>query len=357
MSRDDFARGRIDSSEVMDMRSKKSIMMGSFAALSMLILILDAPTALAGAREGIDLCIRTVVPSLFPFFIISIMLTGSMTGVRSILLSPIEQLCRIPSGCGSLFLIGLLGGYPVGAKCVAESYRKGCIARADARRMLGFCSNAGPAFMFGMVSQQFPRLWMIWALWFILIISAVLTAILLPGKPEEKSEGETATSLTISQVLDQSIQTMARVCGWVIIFRVLLSFLDRWFLWFLQPSMRAAVSGFLELSNGCCELNQIVNPGLRFMIGAAILSFGGICVSMQTISVTGELGTGLYFPGKLLQTVLSVLLAAVIQYITFPPAERLPLSPLFLLIPSVLFVIFKIAVAFPRRMMYNPGKS
>ena len=39
------------------------------AALGMLVLILDSKTALAGAREGIDLCIRTVIPSLFPFFL------------------------------------------------------------------------------------------------------------------------------------------------------------------------------------------------------------------------------------------------------------------------------------------------
>ena len=71
----------------------------------LLILILDASTAIKGVREGIDLCIRTVIPALFPFFVLSPMLTGAVTGVRI----PALRFLGCPEGAESIYLIGLLG--------------------------------------------------------------------------------------------------------------------------------------------------------------------------------------------------------------------------------------------------------
>ena len=52
------------------MKSRK-LLVGTVAAIVMLILILDGRCALYGAAEGLELCIRTVIPSLFPFFFFS----------------------------------------------------------------------------------------------------------------------------------------------------------------------------------------------------------------------------------------------------------------------------------------------
>ena len=50
----------------------------------MLALILDGRTAIDGARQGIELCLRTVIPSLFPFFVLSILLTSSLLGMANL---------------------------------------------------------------------------------------------------------------------------------------------------------------------------------------------------------------------------------------------------------------------------------
>ena len=100
---------------------KHRIRTGIFASLGMLLLILDTKTAIQGAQEGIRLCIMTVIPSLFPFFVLSSLLTGALTGVRLRFLRPIGKLCRMPAGSESLLLIGMLGGYPTGAKSAADA--------------------------------------------------------------------------------------------------------------------------------------------------------------------------------------------------------------------------------------------
>lgn len=111
---------------------------------------------------------------------------------------------------------------------------------------------------------------------------------------------------------------MANVCGWVVIFRVILAFCERWFLWLLPQPLQIGFVGLLELSNGCYSLRLLMSEPLRFVMCVCFLSFGGLCVAMQTTSVTKELGTGLYFPGKLLQGCFSLALAAAVQYFLFP---------------------------------------
>ena len=77
---DVFTLAGIDSFEVKCMKSRK-LLVGTVAAIAMLILILDGRCALYSAAEGLELCIRTVIPSLFPFFNLSIGLVGCWTGL------------------------------------------------------------------------------------------------------------------------------------------------------------------------------------------------------------------------------------------------------------------------------------
>lgn len=283
----------------------------------MLVLILDAKTALTGAKDGIELCLYTVIPSLFPFFILSILINRSLTGRTFRLLRPIGKLCGIPKGAETILLLGLLGGYPVGAQSISEAYYAKSLNRNDARRMLGFCNNAGPAFLFGMVGSLFDKPLIPWLLWGIHIISAILVGCILPGKSSCDCLSTQKSPITISQALENSVKTMALVCGWVIVFRVMLAFLQRWFLWLFPIDVKIFLTGILELSNGCFALHALTSQGTRFVVSAGILAFGGICVAMQTMSVTGELGTGMYFPGKLLQCCISIMLAVITQQLIF----------------------------------------
>ena len=67
----------------------------------MLALILDGRTAIDGARQGIELCLRTVIPSLFPFFVLSILLTSSLLGSSLAVLRPLGRLFGMPDGAES----------------------------------------------------------------------------------------------------------------------------------------------------------------------------------------------------------------------------------------------------------------
>ena len=125
---------------------------------------------------------------------------------------------------------------------------------------------------------------------------------------------QTGTSHSPASALNTAITVMATVCGWVVLFRVLLAFLKRWIFWILPAAVQVAVTGILELSNGCCELLSVPDVSARFCICSGLLAFGGLCVTMQTVSVTAGLSMKPYFLGKLLQTLFSLALAGLMAY-------------------------------------------
>lgn len=277
----------------------------------LLLLIWKADIAAAGALEGVQLCTQVIIPSLFPFFFITAYMIPLLTTVK---FPGIRQLCKsiyIPSGCEGLLMLGLIGGYPVGAQAINSAFKTGNLSKEQAYRLMGFCSNAGPSFIFGVTASLFPSKTTPWLLWFIHIVSALLTALIIP-KPHEKSAGQVHYSeSTILQAFQQSLRITASVCGWVILFKVVLAI----FFSAIRPQngiYQAIITGILELSGGCIALSKISNLSLRFILCSALLSFGGVCVFMQTASVAAGLGTGLYLPGKLIQTLLSTLLSLLI---------------------------------------------
>lgn len=319
-----------------------------FPFLGILILILDAKTAIAGATEGLQLCLQVLIPTLFPFFIFSILLTGALGATK----------LPAKNGC---FFIGLLGGYPTGAKSISDSLRSGQINREEAKWLLSFCNNAGPSLIFGIGMVLFDDLLACFSLWIIHIMSALMVGCLTPKISKTKSNSSSKEFPSVSVAMKQAIVTMTTVCGWVILFRTLQTVLGRWIFWFLPKTLQIILIGFLELSNGCCMLIEIGPKGLQFILFSAFLGFGGFCVTMQTVSVlsANRISIRHYLPSKMAHSALSCLLASAVQRFLFP-------TQFYALQPSIIAILFfiigiyallsqkhKISVAFQRRMMYN----
>lgn len=302
------------------MKRYRPVISALCTSAGMLALILDSKTALYGAAEGIELCIKTVIPALFPFFVLSTLLTGIISGTRLPILSFIGKLCGIPEGAESILLTGLLGGYPVGAQCVSQAYAAGRLTQDDARRMLGFCSNAGPAFLFGMSSILFEKRAIPFILWMIHILSAIAAGAILPHKSSNQFRASSNIQKQSGQALQLALRNMGIVCGWVLLFRIIFRFADRWFLWLLPDQTVIFLTGLLELTNGYMDLIRLPNESLRFIFASIFLAFGGSCVCLQTASITNQAGLdlGSYFPGKLLQTFFSAILSGLLSLFLFP---------------------------------------
>ena len=287
---------------------KKQLWTGLAAFIGCVIFLLDSSAVIEGARLGVELCVKTVIPSIFPFLFLSMLLTGNWMGVALPGLDWFGKLFHMPKGMESLLVCAFLGGYPVGAQSIAHSWKRKEIPKHSAERMLAYCNNAGPAFLFGMAGPMFSQGWTVWVLWGIHILSAWMVSRLIHETVSRTTVSQPAAP-ALPEILAQALHCMAMICGWVIIFRCVIAFLDRWLLWLLPAPWRILAVGVLELSNGCCALYGQNQEEVRFLLASVMLAFGGICVTMQTMSATKGLSLRYYFMGKGLQTIFSFLLS------------------------------------------------
>lgn len=278
--------------------------------------LFDAQTVVGGAADGINMAISVVVPSLFPFILISILSSQSIAGRKYAILRPLEKLCGMPDGSGSLLVLGLCGGYPVGAQCVANAYEHGVLTKEDAQRLLGFCNNAGPSFIFGMIGGILKAPLLCWFLWLGQVLSAIIVGALLPGKSKYTSRLEAGKRISVTNGLEKTVLICSKIAGWVIIFRALLAVADKWILQQLPVLWNTGLAGLLELSNGCIRLHYVDTPLSRFLLCGCMLTFGGVCVHLQTKSVVNTLSIKWFLLGKGLQTLIILPILLLLWKIT-----------------------------------------
>lgn len=280
-----------------------------FAAL----LLARPETASTAVRDALALCARTVVPSLFPFFVVTALLlqSGLDSLLRPVCAPFMLPLFRLRGECAAPLLAGFLGGYPTGARSAAQLYEQGGISRSEAERLLGFCNNCGPGFLIGYVGTGVLGSARAGAALLIVHIAAALVsgAILcrLPGKsePPRLTCGLPAQSVSFSKALTVSVSgalsSTLSICAYVVFFRTAAAL--------LPSELPAAVLGAVEMVSGIATVSK---NAAGFVTAAGITAWGGISVHCQTMSVVGELSLKYHTLGKLLQTVISVVLAAVI---------------------------------------------
>ena len=79
--------------------------------------------------------------------------TGSAAALGQLLAPLTRRMLGVSGPGGTAVLLGLLGGYPVGAQTAGELARTGAVSRQEGQRLLLFCNNCGPAFALGVAGR------------------------------------------------------------------------------------------------------------------------------------------------------------------------------------------------------------
>ncbi len=273
----------------------------------MILLLWRSAVAAEAVHRGLALCARSVIPALFPYFVVSglFISLGFAEGVGRRL----EPLARRVFGVGgagaSAFFLGLLGGYPVGGRTVGQLYRAGQLTRDEAERLLAFCNNAGPSFILGIVGLGcFGSLRTGIYLCLVHAFSAVLVGILFRKKAPAAGQKVRYSAAfepvpAFIRAVQEAAEAMLRVCGFVVFSLVILAlFTD------LTGLDHPTILGFVELTSGVTALEG--TPG-NLVWAAALLGWGGLSVHGQTAAVLNgaDLRLGRYFAGKILHALVS----------------------------------------------------
>ena len=298
----------------------------SFAALT-----LCSGQVIQSCRYAVELCLSLILPSLFPFFVLSVLLNRlGLPGYLGRLLTPLASRVYGVTGAGaSALLIGLTGGYPLGAAYIADMERSGAITAREGERLLAFCNNSGPAFIIGAVGAgAFGSGKAGLLLYLCHVLSAMLTGLFFRQKDYFREIPPLQLdTVYISQALPEAVKqamgALLNVCGFVMCFTVLVGLLDAGGAFSLLCGhlsavfglelqfTHAALTGVLELGSAAGALRGLSPTPLNMALAAGILGWGGISVHFQTLAVLAgsKIKGALHFAGRLISASIGMVLA------------------------------------------------
>ena len=97
---------------------------------------------------GFALWAQCVLPSLFPFMVITLILIKTGFAERAALpLKRVTGIFNLPSAAAVCLVMSVFSGYPAGAKALSEFYESGCFFENDCKKLSYICSTSGPLFI------------------------------------------------------------------------------------------------------------------------------------------------------------------------------------------------------------------
>ena len=289
-------------------RNRRFFTAAAAAVLGVLVLA-EPQAAKQGFASGTVLCLDSVLPALFPFFVVCELLMTAPP--PAVLLRPLQRVLGLESAeTAQAVVLSWVGGYAVCARLAGQLYGAGKISRRDAVRLqiLGCCS--GPGFVIGCVGGLLlgnVRLGVVLYAAQIganLMVAGVLAYLPLRGRWPEGPEGESlaiarkvlgsgkalspsrcggsplaegakSSPVTFPSAITSTVTSSLSVCGCVVFFRLVGAVLGA-----VIPLPSVLVSAALEVSAGCADF--AVLGGQAALYGCcAVLSLLGVSVWAQ----------------------------------------------------------------------------
>mgnify|MGYP001110771314 CR=1 FL=1 len=321
-----------------------------------LCLIIFSNKNLIAAKNGLKLFANAVVPSLLPFFIATELLsyTNIVYYLGNILNRFMRPLFNVPGIGAFSFIMGIISGYPTGAKIVTNFRNDNLCTKEEAERMLAFTNNSGPLFIIGTVGISLFGDTRTGILLFITHILACISVGIIfrfwkynsstnssYNKKQINNSNKNCSFSNLGEILGNSISsaisTVVMIGGFVVLFSVVISILKEskilelasFVLYPISDLLNisrtfceAFLTGLVELTNGVQSVALIPNQliSINVIICAFLLGFGGFSVLLQVFSIISksDISIKAYFIGKLLQGTLAAFYTfAILKYTNF----------------------------------------
>lgn len=299
-----------------------------FLILFIIFLIMFSKTNILAVQNAISLFFEKVFPSLFPFFIAADLLSHTnIINILNTILSPIMKPLFNVSGKGAFpFIMGIISGYPTGAKIVSDFRKNNICTKVECERLLAYTNNSGPLFIIGTVGSSLFLSTEIGILLLITHIFGTLTVgiIFRFYKNNYYRNENIVDELDIdnfSSILTESIfnsfKTTGIIFGFIIMFSIINNILLTSGILKLFPSaIIGSILSTCEITNGINYISMIKSSNLtiQLILTSFFLGFGGISVLMQVYSIISKTDLSIkpYILGKLLHGLTSAIYTLII---------------------------------------------
>lgn len=283
----------------MTVRKFKFLIMSLALAFVAGAIIIFPERYISSCFKGFALWAECVLPSLFPFMVITLIFIKTGIAERAALpLKKVTGLFGLPPAAAACFLISLCSGYPAGAKAVSEFYDGGCLTARDCKKLAPLCSTSGPLFIIGsvgvkMLSDKSAGWKILLAHAAAVLVTGLIISLFLKKGESSVYRRAPADKNVLYNSFYGAVTSVAVAGGFIAFFAVaaqiaadfnLLYPLEKLLTLFVDGNTAAAVcSGLIEVTSGCRALSQ---TGSRLAVAFAgfLITFGGVSIIMQQLS-------------------------------------------------------------------------
>ena len=307
-------------------------------------LLLFSRTNLSAVKSGLSLWANSVIPSLFPFFFFFLLLmhTNIVKQLGFLLNKSMKPLFNIRGEGAFAFIMGIISGYPVGAKIATNFRQNNVCTKEECERLLSFTNNSGPLFVIGTVGILMFKSTTIGILLFIThLLGSISVGIVFRFWKKNKvsnnyikhsnfdnSKHKKVSLNSLGEVMAESItsatSTILLVGGFIVLFSSIISILKSSCILnsialFINPIFEfinidsafcmPLISGFIEITNGIASISNISckKLSINIILTSFLLGFGGISVLLQVLSIISKTDLSIkpYILGKLLHGIIA----------------------------------------------------
>lgn len=291
----------------------------------------ESSTIMNSVSYSFNIWINNIFPSLFPFFVLSeILINYGFVELVSELLKPIfEKLFKINGNAAFVFIMSMLSGFPSNAKYTKELYLQGKLNEKEATKILMFSHFSNPLFILGTIAITFLNdkrlgLLIMFSHYFSNIIIGIIFRNYNPSKlnknkfsiknsilkmHNKRINNDKKIGAIITNALTNSINTLLLILGVITTFLIITTIIDNNF--HLNLFNKSLLSGILEMTQGLKHVSLLnISNYYKSILITAILSFGGLSVHTQVISIISD--TKIRYTPFLISRIIHVIVSVFI---------------------------------------------
>ncbi|CAM3185156.1 sporulation integral membrane protein YlbJ [Sporolactobacillus spathodeae] len=327
------------------------------SVLLALLMVKYPDIAVQASYRGLLIWWKSVFPALFPFFVLSELMIGfGVVTFAGTLLEPIMRpLFRVPGIGGFVLMMGMVSGFPAGARMTARLYQEKQLTKVEAERLSSFTNFSNPLFLFSVTAVGFfgqIALGIVFAIAHYLGnigVGLVMRcykadrssqirkgtrkssrlASALNAMHRERIENYHPFGKMLGDAVTSSVTTLLAVGGFIALFSMTYQLLVQigfvsllsaglthlFGLAGLSPALgSASIPGIFELTIGAKQIGETSAPMIeRVVLASALLGFCGFSIQAQAISILSQAGLSVkpFLLGRLIQAVFSAFIAFV----------------------------------------------
>lgn len=275
----------------------------------LIVMILFSNQIRLGIYQGATIAVTNVLPTIFPFLILSDFWIYVYSGKTNRYIDNIfQKLFGISANALPAFVLGLLFGFPIGVKAAADLYAKKSLSKEETEKIIGVINNPSAAYTISGIGLGLYRSFKIGLiLYFSVTISSILIAKFsrISGEKSKKTYQNSEQTFNIAHSIKNAGSNSIAILSYIVFFfaiNSLVSAITR------DDLISTCTSIFLEISGAVTRIInlQTVNQRIKLSLTAFALGFSGLSVHLQAFSfLPKEIRKSRYFKAKFTQGILS----------------------------------------------------